>query len=160
MGLKKYGKGDWRNISRNFVTTRTPTQVASHAQKYFIRQLTGGKDKRRSSIHDITTINVPDTKSPSPDSMRPPSPTHSAAATMQPHQHSKITGVVKEHFEWKSTNEGLPLVFNSSNANTNTFLGSFRGVAPYGPKLKEQDLFSNTRHGSQLGPYSTYFKMH
>nr|BAU71549.1 DIVARICATA-like MYB transcription factor [Torenia fournieri] len=57
LGLKKYGKGDWRNISRNFVTTRTPTQVASHAQKYFIRQLTGGKDKRRSSIHDITTVN-------------------------------------------------------------------------------------------------------
>ncbi|XP_022950688.1 transcription factor DIVARICATA-like [Cucurbita moschata] len=70
MGLKKYGKGDWRNISRNFVTTRTPTQVASHAQKYFIRQLTGGKDRRRSSIHDITTVNLPDnlthpnTKSP------------------------------------------------------------------------------------------------
>ncbi|CAN8257402.1 unnamed protein product [Cochlearia groenlandica] len=60
MGLKKYGKGDWRNIAKNFVTTRTPTQVASHAQKYFIRQLTNCKDKRRSSIHDITTVNVPD----------------------------------------------------------------------------------------------------
>ncbi|KAL0426266.1 UNVERIFIED_CONTAM: Transcription factor DIVARICATA [Sesamum latifolium] len=45
LGLKKYGKGDWRNISRNFVTTRTPTQVASHAQKYFIRQLSGGKTR-------------------------------------------------------------------------------------------------------------------
>ncbi|KAL1194054.1 Transcription factor DIVARICATA [Cardamine amara subsp. amara] len=60
MGLKKYGKGDWRNIAKNFVTTRTPTQVASHAQKYFIRQLTDCKDKRRSSIHDITTVNIPD----------------------------------------------------------------------------------------------------
>ncbi|GER28091.1 duplicated homeodomain-like superfamily protein [Striga asiatica] len=58
MGLKKYGKGDWRNISRNFVMTRTPTQVASHAQKYFIRQLSGGKDKRRASIHDITTVSL------------------------------------------------------------------------------------------------------
>ncbi|KAI3811834.1 hypothetical protein L1987_21566 [Smallanthus sonchifolius] len=58
LGLNKYGKGDWRNISRNFVTTRTPTQVASHAQKYFIRQLSGGKDKRRSSIHDITTVHL------------------------------------------------------------------------------------------------------
>ncbi|CAN6806591.1 hypothetical protein Bca4012_001231 [Brassica carinata] len=60
MGLKKYGKGDWRNISRNFVITRTPTQVASHAQKYFIRQHSGGKDKRRASIHDITTVNLQD----------------------------------------------------------------------------------------------------
>ncbi|KAF7816356.1 transcription factor DIVARICATA-like [Senna tora] len=55
----KYGKGDWRNISRNFVMTKTPTQVASHAQKYFIRQKLGGegKDKRRPSIHDITIVN-------------------------------------------------------------------------------------------------------
>ncbi|XP_010452013.1 PREDICTED: transcription factor DIVARICATA-like [Camelina sativa] len=60
MGLKKYGKGDWRNIAKNFVTSRTPTQVASHAQKYFLRQLTDCKDKRRSSIHDITTVNIPD----------------------------------------------------------------------------------------------------
>ncbi|EPS69353.1 hypothetical protein M569_05416, partial [Genlisea aurea] len=62
MGLKKHGKGDWRNISRNFVITRTPTQVASHAQKYFIRQLSGGKDKRRASIHDITTLNLDQTQ--------------------------------------------------------------------------------------------------
>lgn len=60
MGLKKYGKGDWRNISRNFVITRTPTQVASHAQKYFIRQVSGGKDRRRASIHDITMVNYDD----------------------------------------------------------------------------------------------------
>lgn len=54
LGLERHGKGDWRNISRNFVISKTPTQVASHAQKYFLRQLTGGKDKRRPSIHDIT----------------------------------------------------------------------------------------------------------
>ncbi|XP_066317220.1 transcription factor DIVARICATA-like [Miscanthus floridulus] len=66
LGLKKYGRGDWRNISRNFVQTRTPTQVASHAQKYFIRLNSGGKDKRRSSIHDITTVNLTDEQPPSP----------------------------------------------------------------------------------------------
>lgn len=70
LGLKKYGKGDWRNISRNFVVSRTPTQVASHAQKYFIRISSGGsKEKRRSSIHDITTVNLPDTPS-SPSQMQ------------------------------------------------------------------------------------------
>ena len=58
LGLLKYGKGDWRNISRNFVVSKTPTQVASHAQKYYQRQLSGAKDKRRPSIHDFTTVNL------------------------------------------------------------------------------------------------------
>lgn len=57
LGLNKFGKGDWRSISRNFVISRTPTQVASHAQKYFIRLNSMSKkdNKRRSSIHDITS---------------------------------------------------------------------------------------------------------
>lgn len=58
MGLEKYGKGDWRNISRNFVISKTPTQVASHAQKYYLRQLSGEKERKRPSIHDITTVNL------------------------------------------------------------------------------------------------------
>ncbi|XAR67176.1 hypothetical protein NMG60_11013640 [Bertholletia excelsa] len=56
-GLQKLGKGDWRGISRNFVTTRTPTQVASHAQKYFLRQASLHKKKRRSSLFDMVANN-------------------------------------------------------------------------------------------------------
>ncbi|XP_010527294.1 PREDICTED: transcription factor MYB1R1-like [Tarenaya hassleriana] len=52
-GLKNLGKGDWRGISRKFVTTRTPTQVASHAQKYFIRKNNNNQRKRRASLFDI-----------------------------------------------------------------------------------------------------------
>ncbi|KAL2526011.1 Duplicated homeodomain-like superfamily protein [Abeliophyllum distichum] len=70
IGLNRYGKGDWRSISRNVVVTRTPTQVASHAQKYYLRQTAVKKERKRSSIHDITTamdsvtvpppVNLPD----------------------------------------------------------------------------------------------------
>ncbi|KAI7751803.1 hypothetical protein M8C21_031132 [Ambrosia artemisiifolia] len=58
LGLQKVGKGDWRGISRNFVKTRTPTQVASHAQKYFLRRSNLNRRRRRSSLFDITTDSV------------------------------------------------------------------------------------------------------
>lgn len=60
-GLDKFGKGSWRSIARQYVITRTPTQVASHAQKYFLRlnAVRGEKkEKRRASIHDIRTNNA------------------------------------------------------------------------------------------------------
>ncbi|MCO5551716.1 hypothetical protein L7F22_005220 [Adiantum nelumboides] len=58
LGLQNLGKGDWRGISRNFVKTRTPTQVASHAQKYFLRRNNLNKRRRRSSLFDITPDSV------------------------------------------------------------------------------------------------------
>ncbi|KAG9154709.1 hypothetical protein Leryth_014207 [Lithospermum erythrorhizon] len=58
LGLQKVGKGDWRGISRNFVKSRTPTQVASHAQKYFLRRNNLNRRRRRSSLFDITTDSV------------------------------------------------------------------------------------------------------
>ncbi|XP_047328562.1 uncharacterized protein LOC124932008 [Impatiens glandulifera] len=59
MGLNKYGKGDWNSISRYYVVSKTSTQVASHAQKFYRRQnSTTPLDRRRPSIHDIQTVNV------------------------------------------------------------------------------------------------------
>lgn len=58
LGLQKLGKGDWRGIARNYVITRTPTQVASHAQKYFIRQCNMSRRKRRSSLFDMIADEV------------------------------------------------------------------------------------------------------
>ncbi|CAN6439149.1 unnamed protein product [Victoria cruziana] len=54
-GLERYGKGDWQSISRNVVITKTATQVASHAQKYFLRQAIPTKERKRASIHDISS---------------------------------------------------------------------------------------------------------
>ncbi|KAK8941944.1 hypothetical protein KSP40_PGU006143 [Platanthera guangdongensis] len=55
-GLEKLGKGDWRGISSKFVISRTPTQVASHAQKYFLRKSSFDKKQRKSSLFDVVTI--------------------------------------------------------------------------------------------------------
>lgn len=52
LGLEKYGKGDWKSISRYVVLTRNPTQVASHAQKHFERQEKEEQNKKRRSIFD------------------------------------------------------------------------------------------------------------
>lgn len=50
-GLKVYGRGQWKQISRYYVPSRTPTQVASHAQKHFLRQ--SGAQKRRSRFSAV-----------------------------------------------------------------------------------------------------------
>lgn len=138
------------------MTTRTPTQVASHAQKYFNRQLTGGKDKRRSSIHDITTVNLEDTASPSPENNKPSSPNPSTAV-IQTQQEPKLAGTSNELFDWKPPNEGVAMVFNPMNGNV--FMPPFCGISSYAPKLQEQNLLRATLHGSQFGAYSTFLQM-
>ena len=44
-------QGQWKQISRYYVPSRTPTQVASHAQKHFLRQ--SGAQKRRSRFSAV-----------------------------------------------------------------------------------------------------------
>ncbi|ONK59134.1 uncharacterized protein A4U43_C08F3340 [Asparagus officinalis] len=83
LGLQKLGKGDWRGISRKFVITRTPTQVASHAQKYFVRQDNRNRRKRRSSLFDMVPefgnaqtfpVGIQETKGQSSNPISTPSP--------------------------------------------------------------------------------------
>ncbi|KAH0776089.1 hypothetical protein KY290_007500 [Solanum tuberosum] len=56
-GLNFHGKGSWTKIAKDFVPTRTSTQVASHAQKYFVRLLDANSNERqkrkKSSVFDL-----------------------------------------------------------------------------------------------------------
>ncbi|CAI9110364.1 OLC1v1010372C1 [Oldenlandia corymbosa var. corymbosa] len=54
-GLEEYGKGDWKSISRHYVQSRTPTQVASHAQKFLKRSKSTRKSRPRA--HSVTGSN-------------------------------------------------------------------------------------------------------
>uniref|UniRef100_A0A0D9WMF5 Uncharacterized protein n=1 Tax=Leersia perrieri TaxID=77586 RepID=A0A0D9WMF5_9ORYZ len=51
-GVKYYGRGDWKNISKFFVPSKTSVQVSSHAQKFF-RRLERIDKKQRYSINDV-----------------------------------------------------------------------------------------------------------
>ncbi|KAJ8900022.1 hypothetical protein K2173_024136 [Erythroxylum novogranatense] len=107
IGLQKFGKGDWRSISRNVVMTRTPTQVASHAQKYFLRQSAVKKERKRSSIHDITSV---DATQPVEDNWAPP-PTvpvhqHLIFQPMNPGNHMPLPSHMP--------NQGPPLAYQTS----------------------------------------------
>lgn len=155
MGLKKYGKGDWRNISRNFVVTRTPTQVASHAQKYFIRQLSGGKDKRRASIHDITTVNLNETRTPSPDSKRLSSPDHSILLPQQPNCGS----MPRTPFQWNQPSSGgASMGFNHTNGNNFVSHNPY-GINSYGIKVEGQNVHRGAVQDSYFGHQNMVFQM-
>lgn len=136
MGLLKYGKGDWRNISRNFVVTKTPTQVASHAQKYYIRQkVSGGKDKRRPSIHDITTVNI--AESAASDKNKPQ--LFNVSSMIAPQQ--KLNSMSK--LDWTSHyNDGSLMVFNP-NSN-DMFVSSSSDIKAL--KMQGQDLYDCALH--------------
>ncbi|KAL2229532.1 UNVERIFIED_CONTAM: Transcription factor DIVARICATA [Sesamum indicum] len=157
LGLKKYGKGDWRNISRNFVTTRTPTQVASHAQKYFIRQLSGGKDKRRSSIHDITTVNLNETASPSQDKGGPRAEDKSHLV-VERQQNSDVNDMVQGMYNSYQTDPGAMMGF--SPPNSSLMFTHLQGTTPFGLYLHEHHMRSNDPHGVLLEHHGSNFQIH
>jgi len=132
------------------VVTRTPTQVASHAQKYFIRQLSGGKDKRRASIHDITTVTL-DNEALSSDnsnstSKTSSSPEQSSTITVQTqHQHSSAT-MPRKNFQWdQQNNNGGPTIAFDDLVHGNVFMspdgvGVGIGVDSFGFSMQGQNM--------------------
>ncbi|GMH04222.1 hypothetical protein Nepgr_006061 [Nepenthes gracilis] len=136
LGLQKHGKGDWRSIARNFVISKSPTQVASHAQKYFLRQLSGGKDKRRPSIHDITTANLTDAI-PSDNKLH--SVPDQSIVIQSPQNATSITP--KVFLDWTCPNSEAIMVFNSAQSDL---------LKLSQLKLQGQNLYSHSHHGAYL----------
>ncbi|KAJ1290738.1 hypothetical protein BS78_02G268000 [Paspalum vaginatum] len=58
-GMTCLGRGQWKFISKYFVPSRTPTQLASHAQKHFSRIENNELDDRRQrhSLNDVRLVN-------------------------------------------------------------------------------------------------------
>lgn len=145
MGLQEYGRGDWRNISRNYVITKTPTQVASHAQKYFIRQLSGGKDKRRPSIHDITTVSLTDTTSEN----NKPLP-YDQSFVLPPQQ--KPTSAPRMSLDWNQPPyQEAVTVFDSARGNP--LMSS-----PYDFKAQGRNLYGSAHYGAHTKPHNSMFQ--
>lgn len=59
-GIREHGVGKWQKLAREFVTTRNASQIASHYQKYSIRQQKLRRNEcKRPSIHDINDDDTP-----------------------------------------------------------------------------------------------------
>ncbi|CAM8955321.1 unnamed protein product [Rhodiola kirilowii] len=142
LGLLKHGKGDWRSISRNFVASKTPTQVASHAQKYFLRLNSGLKDKRRPSIHDITTTNL--TNTPPTDDSRATAFEQFVAHALPPAENEASQRVVLDWEQYQNTS------FVDFESDYSSF---FAAPGPY------ENLYGTAYPGLHAGPHTPAFEV-
>lgn len=155
LGLMKYGKGDWRNISRNFVITKTPTQVASHAQKYYLRQLSGGKDKRRPSIHDFTTFNL--TETTNSENNIGPFLDHSSVIPPLQMSTEEAQKVLRD---WNIPSDEEALMVLGSACGNLFMSSSPYETAPSGLKMPlGQNLFGGARYGTHTKPQASIFEV-
>jgi len=139
LGLSALGKGDWRGISRHYVQTRTPTQVASHAQKYFIRQTsTGNKRKRRTSLFDTTLDSV--------------CVQNAAGDHRQQHQHNANNGSHSGSLATERDDAQQPSVSpNSVSAQDHQQTGSLPlGIVPVGILAGDHHQHDHDQGGQQL----------
>lgn len=145
LGLQKVGKGDWRGISRNFVKTRTPTQVASHAQKYFLRRSNQNRRRRRSSLFDITTDTVSANPINGSGSQSPPPPPAPPASMESNSDIAAIRFSLPEMSEFPATPIYSPAINNQSFDSEMKLVGPLPVLIPPSSKSMERfDLNENS----------------
>jgi len=133
MGIQQFGRGDWRSISRFFVTTRTPVQIASHAQKFFLRlRVTAQKSKRRTLLgggNELFCAGEPKLRVP---------------VQMPPRAQQEPAHLPQQNFE------------------TQHFLPHYQGTAGHPPNIKfESDNGPNwERNGSSRSQHSGLVSQH
>lgn len=120
IGLDKLGKGEWRNISRYYVKTKTPSQVASHGQKYFRRlKCCTPLDKRRYSIHDIRILNsaIVETSARHPNR-------HSFITHIPQHDHPNYLAHKKDCVHEQHYSSSVEVTTNVGTTNNNNNIGT------------------------------------
>ncbi|KAL2471013.1 Homeodomain-like transcriptional regulator [Abeliophyllum distichum] len=116
----------------------------------------GGKDKRRASIHDITTVNLNENQNPSPENKKPPSPEQS---TIIPQQ-SNSAAMHKLPFHWnQSPNDAVMSGFQAAGGLGNMFSAAPYSMNSYGHKMQGQHMQRGGMHESLLGSQNMVFQM-
>ncbi|KAH0714648.1 hypothetical protein KY284_007553 [Solanum tuberosum] len=135
-GLDFHGKGNWTKIAKDFLPTRTSTQVASHAQKYFVRLLDANsnsrKKRKKSSVFDLRIEKTEHLENKTED-------THQAIVPLGNNQESHNVPSFVPNYLMKNVPTVMPLTwvhmypyndhYASTSISTTTFDKPFSGIS-------------------------------